>query len=84
MPLKQIVCTDELLLRRRRPPDYETENKALGRLVDGLARPSGTILQTLADTLQHVFGADYAGMSCWPQTERTSIGRAIAGAGARI
>src|SRR5690242_1175104 len=63
VPLEQILRTDELWRRPRRPPDHETENRALGKLVDALARAPRTILQTLADTLLEVFKADSAGMS---------------------
>lgn len=63
VPLDEILCTDELWRRPHRPPDYETESKALGKLADALARSPRTILQTLADTLLEVFKADSAGMS---------------------
>src|SRR5690348_13510027 len=62
-PLDEILCTDELWRRPHRPPDYESESKALGKLADALARSPRTILQTLADTLLEVFKADSAGMS---------------------
>lgn len=63
VPLERILCTEELMRRPRRPPDYETENRALGKLVAALAQSPRTILQTLADTLLEVFEADSAGMS---------------------
>ena len=63
MPLEEILCTEELWRRPRRPPDYEAENRALGKLVEALGQSPRTILQTLADTLLEVFKADSAGMS---------------------
>jgi PAS domain S-box-containing protein len=49
--------------RPARPPDYETENRALAALVQALADSPGTILQTLADKILEVFKADSAGIS---------------------
>jgi PAS domain S-box-containing protein len=63
VPLNEILCTNELWCRPTRPADYETENRALGRLVAALAQSPRTILQSLADTLLEVFDADSAGMS---------------------
>ena len=48
VPLEKILYTEELTRRPRRPPDYETENRALGKLVAALAQSPQTILQTLA------------------------------------
>lgn len=80
VPLDEIVCTDELWRRPRRPPDYETENRALKKLVAGLARDPRTILQTLAETLLEVFGADSAGMSLLTEDGKDFHWAAIAGA----
>ena len=33
VPLESILCTEELRLRPFRPPDYETENRALAALI---------------------------------------------------
>ncbi|MBV8070663.1 MAG: PAS domain S-box protein [Acidobacteriaceae bacterium] len=63
VPLEEILCTEELTRRPRRPPVYQTENRALGRLVTAMAQSPQTILQTLADTLLEVFKSDSAGMS---------------------
>jgi hypothetical protein len=49
--LESILCTDELDRRSKRPPDYETENRALVSLAQALADSPRTILQTLADTI---------------------------------
>ncbi|WP_363352432.1 HWE histidine kinase domain-containing protein [Methylocystis echinoides] len=79
-PLEAILCTEELWRRPRRPPDFETENKALGKLVSALAQSPRTILQTLADTLLEVFNADSAGISLLTADEKHFHWAAIAGA----
>jgi len=80
VPLAAVLCTEELWRRPRRPPDFETENRALGKLADALARSPQTILQTLADTLLEVFKADSAGMSLLTEDGRNFYWGAIAGA----
>jgi two-component sensor histidine kinase len=80
VPLEAILCTDELKRRPFRPPDYETENRALAALVQVLADAPQTILQTLADTLLDVFKADSAGMSLLTDDGTRFSWPAIAGA----
>jgi transcriptional regulator with GAF, ATPase, and Fis domain len=80
VPLEQILCTEELWHRPHRPPDYEAENRAIGKLVDALARAPRTVLQTLADTLLEVFKADSAGMSLLTGDGKDFYWAAIAGA----
>ena len=63
VPLESILCTEELNRRPARPPDYDTENRALVALVQALADSPRTILQTLADKILEVFQADSAGIS---------------------
>jgi len=63
VPLESVLCTEELLLRPSRPPDYQAENRALVALVQALADSPRTILQTLADTILEVFKCDSAGIS---------------------
>jgi PAS domain S-box-containing protein len=63
VPLKSILCTEELHRRPSRPPDHEKENRALVKLVAALADSPGTILQTLADTILEVTECDSAGLS---------------------
>ena len=63
VPLESILCTEELDRRPSRPPDYETENRALAALVQALSDSPRTILQTLADKILEVFKADSAGIS---------------------
>jgi GAF domain-containing protein len=52
--LDPILCTEELLSRSSRPPDYEMENRALVALASALADSPSNILQTLADTIREV------------------------------
>jgi PAS domain S-box-containing protein len=63
VPLESILCTEELHLRPSRPPDYQKENCALVKLMSALADSPRTILQTLAETILEVTGADSAGVS---------------------
>jgi two-component system, sensor histidine kinase and response regulator len=63
VPLESILCTEELNRRPTRPPDYETENRALVSLAQALAESPRTILQTLADKTLEVFQAGSAGLS---------------------
>src|SRR5690242_13529484 len=76
--LESIVCTDELWSRRR-TPDYGTENRGLGKLVDALADSPDTILQTLAETVLQVIRADSAGLSLLAEDEKSFHWPAIAG-----
>jgi len=46
VPLESILGTDELTRRPVRPPDYQTENRALAALAKALADSPRTILQT--------------------------------------
>src|SRR5262245_32333270 len=63
VPLESILCTEELNRRPARPPDYQTENRALVSLAQALAESPRTILQTLADKILEVFQAGSAGLS---------------------
>src|SRR5690242_9487531 len=60
VPLEAILCTEELARRPSRPPDYETENRAIAALVQALTDSPRTILQTLADKILEVFHAGSA------------------------
>src|SRR5215470_7734292 len=79
-PLESILCTEELLNRRRRPPDHEMENSALVALVSALADSPQTILQTLADRVLEVLDADSAGLSLLTKDGKRFYWAAIAGA----
>jgi two-component sensor histidine kinase len=80
VPLEAILRTEELGRRAYRAPDYETENRALAKVVRALAEAPATILQTLADTLLEVFNADSAGMSLLTEDADRFYWPAIAGA----
>ena len=62
-PLESILCTEELHRRPPRPPDYETENRALVALASAMVDPNSNILQTFADTILHATQCDSAGLS---------------------
>lgn len=79
IPLSDIVRTDALWQRPSRPPDYETENRALTALVQALADSPATILQTLADTVLHVLKVGSAGLSLLANDETRFYWAAIAG-----
>jgi signal transduction histidine kinase len=78
--LDSIVRTEQLLNRPSRPPDHEKENSALGALVSALADSPRTILQTLADKVLEVLGADSAGLSLLTKDGNRFYWAAIAGA----
>jgi PAS domain S-box-containing protein len=61
--LESILCTEELLRRQWRPPDYQKENRALVTLASALADPQSNILQTLAETILDVTQCDSSGLS---------------------
>ena len=78
--LNSIVRTEQLLNRPSRAPDHEKENSALGALVSALADSPRTILQTLADKVLEVLGADSAGLSLLTKDGNRFYWAAIAGA----
>ena len=78
--LELILCTEELLRRPSRRPDYDRENSALVALVAALADSPRTILQTLADKVLEVLSADSAGLSLLTKDEKRFYWAAIAGA----
>ena len=77
--LESVLCTEELNSRPSRPPDYATENRALGTLVHALADSPNTILQTLAQTILEVTRADSAGVSLLTEDKQRFYWPAIAG-----
>jgi signal transduction histidine kinase len=79
-PLESILCTDELLRRPGRPPDYHKENSAFTALVSALADSPHTILQTLADKILETLDADSAGLSLLTKDGKRFYWAAIAGA----
>ena len=78
--LASILRTEELELRPKRPPEYDKENAALTALVRALGEAPHTILQTLADKVIEVLGADSAGLSLLTKDETRFYWAAIAGA----
>jgi PAS domain S-box-containing protein len=79
-PLESILCTEELRRRPSRSPDHEKENSALVALCSALADSPRTILQTLADKVLDVLGADSAGLSLLTKDGERFYWAAIAGA----
>lgn len=69
--LESILCTEELLRRPSRPPDYEKENRALVRLVSALADSPSTIFHTLAETIKEITQCDSAGLSLLTRDGKT-------------
>ena len=61
--LDEVLITDELARRPARPPDYESENEALGALAQAMTETPGRILQKLVDTVLKLCHADSAGIS---------------------
>jgi PAS domain S-box-containing protein len=69
--LESILCTEELQSRPSRPPDYETENRALVALMSALADSPNTIFQTLAETIRDITQCDSAGLSLLTKDGKT-------------
>jgi PAS domain S-box-containing protein len=67
VPLDAILRTQQLGERPARPPDYESESRALAALVQALTDSPHTILQALADKVLEVLGAGSAGLSLLTQ-----------------
>jgi two-component system cell cycle sensor histidine kinase/response regulator CckA len=80
LPLESILRTEELSRRPLRPPDYETESRALAALVQALVNSPRTILQTLAETVVELLKADSAGLSLLAKDQKNFYWAAIAGA----
>jgi len=71
VPLESVLCTEELHRRPSRPADYETENRALVKLVSALADEPSTILHTLAETILDITQCDSAGLSLLTRDGKT-------------
>jgi PAS domain S-box-containing protein len=63
VPLKSILCTEELDSRPSRAPNLEKENRALTDLVRAMCDSPHTVLQTLADSILDILGCGSAGVS---------------------
>jgi signal transduction histidine kinase len=79
-PLESILRTHELYERPTRPKNYETENRALAKLVVALAQSPRTILQKLAEQILEALRADSAGISLLTEDKKSFYWTAIAGA----
>ena len=79
VPLESILFTEELHRRPSRPADHRAENEALSALVGALASGPRTVLQTLAETVLKVLGADSAGLSLVTKDGERFFWAAIAG-----
>jgi PAS domain S-box-containing protein len=77
--LESILCTEELLSRPRRPPDYEKENRALTALASALVDPKANVLQILAETILDVTQCDSSGLSLLTKDGKKFYWPAIAG-----
>jgi len=80
VPLESVVRTEDLRRRPCRPPEHEKENAALLVLSSALADSPHTILQTLAEKVLEILGADSAGLSLLTRDEKRFYWAAIAGA----
>src|SRR5262245_44176985 len=63
VPLESILCTEELNRRPARPPDYQTENRALVLLARPLPDCPRPFLTPLSDRIRQVSQAGSAGLS---------------------
>ena len=63
VPLEAVICTQELILRPARQPDFEALNDALITLAQTLANSPALILQQLVETALELCSAQSAGIS---------------------
>ena len=77
--LESILVTHELARRPTRPPQYETEQRAILALLQALADSPRTILQSLAEKVVEVLQADSAGLSLLTEDGERFYWAAIAG-----
>src|SRR6476661_6672260 len=61
--LQSVLSTGELNARPFRPPDYETENRALLAIAQHMADSPQTTLQKLAEVAMQICAAGSAGVS---------------------
>ena len=74
VPLELILRTNDLRERSRRPPDYETENRALASLVRALTESPRTILQALTDKTLEALAAGSRGSASLRKMVNDSTG----------
>ncbi len=78
--LESVLSTGELSARPSRPPDYETENRALLAIAQNMADSPRTALQKLAEVALEICGAGSAGVSLLSEESGDFYWPAIAGA----
>lgn len=78
--LESVLITDELNNRPSRPPDYETENRALLAIAKHMADSPRTTLQKLAESALGICRAGSAGVSLVSKTNGDFYWPAVAGA----
>lgn len=78
--LESVLATEDLSQRPVRPPDHQTENRALTALAKALTDSPDTMLQTLAETILEVLQAGSAGISPLDEDGKRFYCPAIAGA----
>src|SRR5258708_14715515 len=71
---------EELRSRPWRPPDHTKENSTLVALVTAVTDSARTIMETLADKVLEILGAESAGLSLLKKDEKRFFWAAIAGA----
>jgi hypothetical protein len=75
-----VISTLELSQRSTRPPDHESENRALVALVEAMtAASSDRILETLVETARDLCRAHSAGLSLLEEDQKHFRWPAIAG-----
>jgi PAS domain S-box-containing protein len=80
-PLRSMLSVDRLLRRPSRPPNYETDSRALVALAQSMAASPDGILQELAETALTLCRGHSAGLSLLDEADQRSYfhWRAIAG-----
>ena len=63
LSLESVLSTEELITRPSRPPDYETENRAILTIAQHMADSPRTTLQKLAEVALEICRAGSAGVS---------------------
>ncbi len=63
LPLESVICTQQLIIRPCRQPDFEALSGALIKLAQALAKSPEHILQQLVDTTLQLCHAQSAGIS---------------------
>ncbi len=78
--LESVLSTSKLKARPTRPPDYQTENRALREIAQHMADSPETTLQTLAEVAMQICRAGSAGVSLLSEKNGDFYWPAVAGA----